>query len=46
MPGRKHIWLSDASAEALQVLRERWNLTSDSATIAKALRESEKGSTP
>ena len=37
MPGRKHIWVSDASAEALRILRERWGLDSDSATIREAL---------
>ncbi len=45
MSGRKHIWVSDASAEALQVLRERWSLDSDSATIAKALRLAEEDRT-
>ncbi len=40
MPGRTHIWLTDAAKADLEALALRWNLTSDSATIARALAES------
>ena len=40
MPGRKHIWVSDAAQQHLAALQERWGLSA-SAAIARALERAE-----